>query len=272
MWRGAPLPTVEDMLTRRALLALPLAAVATTAACAPDGSQPEPPDDGPHPRCVDKTSLARVGKVGRAQLVYELTQQPASFYCNRRFGSQLGEWLADWNARSRLQRPSHLWSYGMFVDGGDGCSSWHADGRAFDISRLRRNGKTIVSCRTDLWASAGVDRAVLERRYWKLAASLHLHFAYVLTYHFDERHENHIHVDNSVSGKGMSRFDTASRVQNQAVAAISTHLWGLPTPVTGAWDDATRDASRQVLRRLDVRPDLRRQDSWQAFLRASIAR
>ena len=186
------------------------------------------------------------------------------------FAAQLDRWLADWNATSRHPGATQLWSYGAHVTK-DECRSWHANGRAFDISRLRAGDRLLVSARTDLWHTVDADQQErLRRRYWALTASLSLHFSYVLHHHFDPAHANHLHVDNAVSGNGMSRFEKRSRVQNQTVQAICQTLWGQPGEVTGEWSD-TRAQAGPVLDRLGL-SDLGRQESWQAFLRASVPR
>lgn len=224
----------------------------------------------PHAWCADPSSLKRTGAIGSAELVYEVDQKATPMRFDPGFHSQLVRWLADWNTTSRYGGVQQLWSYGAHV-AKDGCASWHANGRAFDFSRLRAGNTLLVSCRTDLWHEAAPERQrELARRYWTLAASLHLHFAYVLTVHFDALHANHIHVDNGISGSAMSRFDPTSRVQNQAVQAISQTIWGRPGQVSGEWSD-TREQVGPVLAELGLR-DLSKQTTWQAFLRASVAR
>ncbi|MGO4958470.1 hypothetical protein ACTQ49_14600, partial [Luteococcus sp. Sow4_B9] len=153
----------------------------------------------------------------------------------------------------------------------DNCKSWHAAGRALDFAQLRRGNEVLVNCRTDLWP--GQDEAIrtdLVRRYWTLAASLNLHFEYVLTHHFDDEHANHIHVDNGISGEGFSTFHRRSQVQNQSVQAICLALWGREGQVTGQWED-TEPMVSPVLDELQL-GDLRGQENWHAFLRASVRR
>jgi len=236
-----------------------------------DGLWPGGPGgEAGQPRCVDASSLQRSTSIGGSRLVYEVTQRATGFGFDAGFHTQLARWLADWNSTSRYRGVGEIWSYGAHVNK-DGCASWHAAGRAFDISRLRAGRTLLVSCRTDLWPEVSPDqRAVLTRRYWTLAASLHLHFAYVLTHHFDDLHRNHIHVDNGVSGSDMSRFSTSSRVQTQAVQAICAAIWDRPGEVSGEWSDAKRQVA-PVLDDLGV-GRLTTQRHWQAFLRASVAR
>lgn len=227
-------------------------------------------DDGPHATCADPSTLKKAGRIGSAALVYEIDERPRPMSFDAGFHAQLSAWLADWNATSRHGGVKQIWSYGAWV-AKDECHSWHANGRAFDIAHLMAGDDVLVSCRTDLWGQvAPARRRALEKGYWALAASLHLHFAHVLTHHFDELHRNHIHVDNGISGAGMSSFDPSPRVQNQAVQAICASLWVQDGAVTGEWSDTRRQVA-PVLSRLGV-TDLRRQKTWQSFLRSSVRR
>jgi hypothetical protein len=111
------------------------------------------------------------------------------------------------------------------------------------------------------------------RSYWAVAAGLHLRFAYVLTYLYNARHANHIHLDNGRSGPDLSTFRPRSRVQVQAVQAMLTYLWAEPVELTGRWDGPTRDAARRVGDQLGLAAELEdATESWHGFLRASAAR
>lgn len=223
-------------------------------------------------RCVARSSLTEHGKLRTLPLVYEISQDRESFAFHDGFFAQLGGWLDSYRSESGLAAPDQVWTYGAYVAGGSDCSSWHAAGRAFDLSRLRLPGGDFVSCRYDRWrTSSGTELKRSLRRYWALAASLHHDFAYVLTYEYNATHANHIHVDNSRSGSKLSTLSTSSPTQLQAVQAICTHLWDEPVTVTGRWDGDTRAASRRVLDRIGYGGDL--DDSagvWRAFLKASV--
>ena len=211
--------------------------------------------------------------LGGVPLVYEISETGSTFPIEPGFLAQLETWQRFWLDHSGLPAHDQVWTYGAWVDDGGTCSSWHGAGRAFDISRLRANGSPVVSCREDLWSQLPQDQVIdHRRRYWALAASLHLHFAYVLTYLYNEAHNNHIHVDNGVSGAEMSRFDKTSRVQNQALQAICSHLWDVPVEITGEWDSATRAATAQVLEQLDRSGDAAKDDNWTVLLEKSAGR
>ncbi len=229
---------------------------------------PAPPTRPGRATCVDADAMGTYATLGGARLVYAVTGREMSFRVEPAFADQFAAWVADWNALTGTTTTA-LGTYGAWL-GDDACDSWHHSGRAFDIAAVIGDSREVASCRYDLW---GADPA--EGRlpaYWALAASLHAHFAYVLTYLYNDAHANHIHVDNGVSGPDRSTFTGRSRVQNHAVQAICTHVWSVPTPVTGGWDRATRASVRMVLGRLDARGSLTTAEVWQEFLRGSVTR
>jgi hypothetical protein len=261
---------VAGSISRRALLGGALAAgVAGLAGCSPAESDPGQPDA----YCVDRNTLERRSSLGGLPMVYEPNQRRQSFWFDAGFAGQLDTWVTELAAD--LGRPAvRLDTYGSWIDGRGQCDSWHHSGRAFDLARVRLDDGRVVSCRYDLLRDA--PAAELEaslRSYWALAAGLHLRFAYVLTYLYNARHANHIHLDNGRSGPELSTFRTRSRVQVQAVQAMLTYLWAQPVELTGRWDGPTRDAARRVTDQLELTADLAdATESWHAFLRASATR
>lgn len=217
--------------------------------------------------CVPAARMESYERLGSARLRYEVNETFTPVRIEPGFAAQLEAWLAEWNDLTGAA-PQVLSNYGAWIGNDGSCDSWHHAGRAFDFAQLRADGAPVVSCREDLWGGDPSPEQV--RGYWALAASLHLHFAYVLTYLYDEAHANHIHVDNGRSGADMSVFTGTSRVQNEAVQAICTHLWEEPLEVTRDWDSPTRRAVQNVLDRLGVEGRLTSQPVWQEFLRASV--
>lgn len=254
------------MLSRRALLGSTAGlAAAGLAGCT--GDSPLTPRERPTP--VPQNSLPAFRSIGGATLLYEEDRQPREFHLTEGFHTQLEAWYAEW-AELSGQSADRIRSYGTWTDAAVKGTSWHNTGRAFDLCALVSGGTVLASMRRDQWPNPN-DPALL-RPYWGVAASLHLHFAYVLTYLYDANHSNHIHIDNSVSGTGASTFTGRSKVQNQAVQAISTQVWGRPTPSNGSWDSATQREVRYVLRSRQLGEDLTEQPVWQAYLRASVRR
>lgn len=230
--------------------------------------------DMPRPRssaqCVDRDTLPSVTAIGGAALHYEVDGRRRPFFIDPGFRDQVRAWLQDWQEASG-RGSDRLDTYGTWINGRGTCDSWHHSGRALDIARLRAGRDTVVSCREDRWAETA-EAADARRRYWALAAHLHIHFAYVLTYLFDDRHRNHIHIDNGRSGSSLSTFRAGSRVQVQAVQATARWLFDEPVEITGRWDTATRRASDAVLQAVGRNRDLTSSDNWHAYLRACVAR
>lgn len=249
------------MLTRRVFL---LGAAASTLTACGRGGAPDPgpaPVDGCRSRTPD--SLVGFSTVGGAQLSYEISGAKQSFKADPRFVERLDAWASDWVAESGLGALVGVSTYGAFVDK---CNSWHAAGRAFDFAELTHE-KGSVSCRYDVW---GDDPAKL-RSYWRLAASLSRSFTYTLAYPFNELHQNHIHIDNGVSGYGATAFSQESKSQVQLVQGIARHVFGLDCPENARYDDATRAAVRAVQRQLGVSRPLADADGWRDFLKGSAS-
>jgi len=222
--------------------------------------------------CVPRSSLAAHRSVAGLPLRYEVTGRRTAFRFDPTFFRQLEVWAGEL-PDLLVAAPSGVSSYGSWTDGGSACNSWHHAGRAFDLARLPLADGSAVSCRYDQWRL--LDRARLDgarRRYWALAAGLHQRFAYVLTYLYDARHANHIHLDNGRSGDGDSTFSRRSGVQVHAVQAVCSYLWSEPVELTGRFDGATRRAAGRVLDGLGLPDDLDAADSWRGFLAASAAR
>lgn len=276
-YRGdVPTPERPREASRRALLlgGLGIAAVAASqlGGCSPGDESPSPTSNTelPGQHCVPRGTLTSYSRIARSALVYEITGETASFFFDEDFHGAVTDWLTDWSASHA--RPDQVWSYGAYVDGQPECDSWHAAGRAFDISQLTLAGDAVVSCRYDLWRADTATLDAERRRYWALAASLHARFAYVLTYLYDEAHHNHIHLDDSVSRGARPTFRTTSRTQCQSVQAMCSYLWGRPVELTGRWDAATREATSSVLDDLGRRGTLASAGNWVAFCEASALR
>jgi hypothetical protein len=258
---------VVSTLSRRRLLVLAGAScVAALTACTPGARDVRRPDAP----CVPRAELELRRLLGDLPLVYEPSEQRQTFWFDHGFAARLDAWVTELDPVVG-SAPTQLRTYGSWLDGRQTCDSWHHAGRAFDLAQVRIEGGPAVSCRYDRWRTE-TGTALLESRraYWRVAASLHRRFAYVLTYLYDDQHANHIHVDNGRSEGELSIFAPRSRVQVQAVQAICSYLWDEPVELTGRWDRATRSATRRVLDRIGAADDLDASaESWHAFLRAS---
>lgn len=259
-------------ISRRTLVGVAIGArigVPVLAGCSTDG----PGLGRSRPSCVPRSDLVTRGRIGDTRLVYDISGEPTRFRFDAAFHDQLGRWLTDYRKLTGEPVPEEIRSFGAWTDGSGACDSWHNAGRAFDLARLVTGDEVRVSCRYDLWRSyTGSQLDRFRTRYWRLAATLHLHFAYVLTYLYNTDHHNHIHVDNGRSGAELSTFSRRSTSQVQAVQGMLNHVWDEPVPITGDWDDATSDATRSVLQQDGGDGSLDGStESWHRFLRATAA-
>ena len=214
--------------------------------------------------CRTPESLVEFSTLGGATLGYEVDRGTTTYKADPRFVELLESWAQEWSTLSGLGAMRTIWSYGAYVDK---CESFHAAGRAFDIAEVEHENGS-VSCRYDVWQPGTAQQ---RRDYWRLAASLHLHFGYTLTHLYDEAHHNHIHVDNAVSGWDGTAFSPGSRVQVQMVQAASREVFGADVEITGAWDDQSRDALRPIQESLGITRPLAEKDGWRDFLRATAS-
>ena len=238
----------------------------------PGLSGPLPREQWRLPVPVTRDVLESRTAVGKAGYVYEVDGKPARYYVTEEFGRRLDTWLA-FHEQHTGERVDVIRSYGAWVPGKPG--SWHSAGEAFDLARIRADGKDLVSLRHDLWHDAPAPelRARL-RAYWRLAAGLHHEFADVLTYLYDGAHANHIHVDVGRFGPERPRLIRRSRVQAQAVQAMCRHVWDrADVAISGEYDDATRAATTQILEAEGGPGELAdSREAWQAFMVATLRR
>lgn len=230
-----------------------------------------PPRRDPTP--VHIAQLTGYERLGGSRLVYEVDASTTRLAMQQDFATRLdASFRSHWQATG-WGVPSQLWSYGTWINlDARPRASWHHEGRAFDLSRVRTSGgRELVNCRYDRWGSTtGARRAELERSYWRMTATLHRDFASVLTYLYDAAHHNHIHVDDGRSDAEGSTFSSGSRIQVQAVQAMCRHVWRLDVEPTGRWDGATRSATGEILDRIGVGGRLTGgRDEWRAFLGAT---
>ncbi|MDN5768410.1 MAG: hypothetical protein L0H96_08075 [Humibacillus sp.] len=244
---------------------------AVTAAGRPDFPVTKTREVRSRPDVVARSELTARARIGSAAHRYEVNGLATPYYATDAMAERLQGWLA-LHRRHTGQTPDRVFTFGAWTRG-DG-TSWHHSGEAIDIAALRRGGKDVASARYDRWRDdpAAELRGRL-RTYWQLAAGLHLQFADVLTYLYDDRHTNHIHVDTGRFGpSGAPRLIQRSRVQTQALQAMCVHVWGRrDVEVTGELDSATRDATSAILRDHGGRGEITDGvEAWQAFLVATM--
>ena len=175
-------------------------------------------------------TITTYAAINGARTVYEVNGALTAWGYRPSFHDRLNSWLAFWNANtpSSYADASRVWGYGAHTD--HRVTEAHNNGRGFDLSRIYTGSTRRFTARYDIWRTwSGSDLTTARRHYWATSASAHHHFRNVLTYLYNAGHHNHIHIDNLVSGTGLSTFSTASSAQVQHVQACCRYLWGLGT-------------------------------------------
>lgn len=242
-----------------------------TAAGRPDFPVTMTPEKRSRPVAVARSELTAHARIGSAVHRYEVNGRATPYYATSAMAQRLEAWL-DLHRQHTGQAPDRVCTFGAWTRG-DG-TSWHHSGEAIDIAALRRGEEDVASARYDRWRDDPVSEVRARMRtYWQLAAGLHLQFADVLTYLYDDRHTNHIHVDTGRFGPvGMPRLIERSRVQTQALQAMCVHVWGRrDVQITGDLDSPTRDATTVILRDHGGRGEITDGvEAWRAFLVATM--
>jgi hypothetical protein len=184
--------------------------------------------------------------------------------------------LETWAGYFVNHTPSHwltplgFWGYGAYVNK----PGQHGLGRALDLSRIyvTQYGASSLACsaRYDQWRGT-TGEAASQRRYWATAASLFRHFQYVLTYHHDTLHWNHLHVDTEVSGNQDSVFSSASTTQVKFVQSALRYVWGYSVvSIDGAYGPQTRDYASRALDRSGSAGAVTTFANWQRFCETTL--
>ena len=135
----------------------------------------------------------------------------------------------------------------------------HGQGQAFDIDAIFWPGKTFVTRNfpTDTNYYLGVE-AVLRK-----------HFGVVLAYNYNAAHQDHFHVDDTVS-LGFSR----GRSHTLFMQGVCYHIFGkrFRGNVDGGFGSGTQGALDEVCAELGVSTPLTVLANWNSFLDAVAAR
>lgn len=119
-------------------------------------------------------------------------------------------------------------------------NSWHACGRAFDLTAVYFTDGGYVDCnRSWRW---GLTH---KRRYLGLAAQLRREFGTVLTAWYNTAHKNHIHFDN---GSAFTVIRTSYRSDTTLVQASCNYLDSAGLSIDGVWGPRTEAAYQNLLR------------------------
>jgi len=130
----------------------------------------------------------------------------------------------------------------------------HSMGRAIDIDAVWWHyGPPIIAL------SYPKDR----KRYLATEAILRKHIGIVLNYHYNSKHRDHWHCDDT---EPVGFFPTASRVVFIQAAAI--HVFGLDITHDGIWGPQTEGATKQIAEQFGGPENITLLAGWNCFLNA----
>jgi hypothetical protein len=177
---------------------------------------------------------------------------PTTFQYQPNLYAKLEEWLQDYFLHTpwSFQAPVYVLLAGTHVDTGSGM---HPYGRAADIGGITMYNAVYgtrfepLNGKWHMWRNDPVHMEEIRRWYWGGVCLLNKYFKWVLHYHFNDIHHNHIHVDNEQSDGTYSTFSTGSRSQVQTVQAACNYIYGMGTAIDGVWGPQTQSHSSTVL-------------------------
>ncbi len=195
---------------------------------------------------------------------------PISFTYESVFYSRLETWLAFYysNTPGNWLSPLRLYSLGVYNPSSPGA---HQQYRGIDITRFYATVdgslRQTASARYNLWKNYSSSQVTAYRKqYWALSASLFYHFQYVLHYLYNYLHEDHLHVDNLVSGSGNTSFSTSSETQVKFVQASLRYIWGYSSvAIDGDYGPVSSAYASSALDRSGSAGSLGSQSNWQRF-------
>jgi hypothetical protein len=163
-------------------------------------------------------------------------------------------WLRMWmeyyylNTPGNFVRPGRIHTNGAHVDESVGM---HPLGRAMDISGIMMTNASTgapfyaFNGRHDTWWNSPIMPEI-RRNYWGTVASLNIFFKYVLHYHSNSIHVNHVHADNQASYNTYSSWGGSTQ-QIKFVQAVCNYIYGLGTVIDGSYGNTTRAHASTVL-------------------------
>ena len=170
---------------------------------------------------------------------------------NTGFHNLCSDWIVYFN--DAVVRTTVGWTVNWVGDIGvtacDDASSFHFDGRAFDLTAILFTNGSRIDMNRDWRRVSGNScySLALRRRYLAVAASLRRYFQTVLTGWYNAAHGNHIHFDN---GSAIGPLRDGAESDTKLVQAACNYLNGENLAIDGAWGPLTEAAFDRL--RLDL--------------------
>lgn len=203
-------------------------------------------------------AFKRTDKINGSALHYaRTTQHPygtrgvkTKFLLETKFLKELEEGFKETFKYCPLGKPEVITTAGAFVNK----PGSHGRGTAFDFDGAFWPDYTLMttSFPTDFELYLGIE------------SFLRRHFGIVLNYKYNRAHEDHWHIDNSVS----VNFSTRSRSKVLYLQMTLSYIYNLEVVVDGLWGPQTRAAHKKIAAKLKIAPGTGKA-SWLKYLKVT---
>lgn len=199
---------------------------------------------------VAAPSLVSFSSLNGTPVYYGLETSARTWYATSAFKDACDQWMATlklWSQNAGYGAVSNVGSAGFYVDK----AGQHGAGTAMDLSVVRWSTGQVSSM---LAGDHDSSDAATRRRYYGVAASLRVHFRYVLDGYYDAAHRNHFHAD--FAGLPYRRLLRSSRADTVFCQAVCNTFMSSGLAIDGVWGSRTTSAVATLASRLGVSGDL----------------
>jgi len=176
------------------------------------------------------------------------------FYADRQFQQQLDSCFSELWELCPYGIAEVITSAGTFVSK----PGFHGKGRAFDLDAIFWNDANLVMNNYHNQSNL----------YLGIEAVLRKHFGTVLTYLYDSRHRNHIHIDNG----NIVKFNRTTTSKVLFVQSMMNNIFDISVTIDGLWGPETESSLGNVKRILEIEGTITDIDTWLTFLTLSSQR
>ena len=202
---------------------------------------------------INQISGIKLHYARETQYPYGSQGRPITFSIESGFKNQLTQCFDELFSNCPLGKPNIITCAGIYTPSNSNSSSQHIFGKAFDIDAAFWNNRVLIT------------KKFLHNKdlYLGMESYLRLHFGIVLNYFYNTQHQDHWHIDNSVSVD----FRTSARSSTVYLQLVLTYIYENPVEIDGFWGPQTRNAIRNVLGMLGLSGEITSVNTYKAFLR-----
>ena len=131
--------------------------------------------------------------------------------------------------------------------------SHHRSGEAFDFDAAFWDDFTLITKRYHSY----------KELYLGIECFMRIHFGIVLNYYYNEDHEDHWHIDNSVPVD----FRTSYKSSNYHLQMVLSEIFEYDLIIDGIWGPQTEEMTKDLLNRLGLDGRITTPSTYKAFLR-----